>query len=437
MKPELPKIERSNALYERAKRRIPAGTQTLAKGVTQHVNGVMPKFLERGEGAYVWDVDGNRYLDCNMAIGPVSLGYTYPEVDEAVEKQLRSGMSFSLVHPLEVEVAELVCDVVPGAERVRFSKTGADVVSAAVRLARAHTGRAKVLCCGYHGWHDWYIGTTSRSFGVPEGVQQLTRLFPYNDLAALDEALSDDVACVVMEPMTFEIPGEGYLQGVADLCKKRGALLVFDEMWTGFRVALGGAQQRFGVTADMACFSKAVANGMPISMLTGRADVLDLADQTIFFFTTFGGEALSLAAAKATIDVMQRDNVAGHLERMGELLIQRVERLLERLELDYLGIQGLPCRTMLSIKEANGADALLIKSLIQQELVRHGILWGGSHALSYSHKEEQLEELLSAYEHVLPDVAQIVAGGKVREALQGEPVQPVFRKTSFSASKSK
>ena len=212
------------------------------------MRGVAPKYLARGRGSRVWDVDGNEYLDFSMAVGPLSLGYCYPAVDEAIRTQLRDGITFSLMHPLEVEVAELVREVVPGAESVRYSKTGADVTSAAVRLARAATGREKVLCCGYHGWHDWFIATTDRAAGIPAAARELSFTIPYNDLEAALAAIDDETACVILEPVTFEAPKPGYLEGLRDACGRAGALLVFDEMWTGFRLALGGAQERFGVT---------------------------------------------------------------------------------------------------------------------------------------------------------------------------------------------
>ncbi len=317
LNPADPVITRSQALYSRAMGLIPAVTQTLAKGPGQFVEGVAPKYLARGRGSHVWDVDGNEYLDFSMAVGPISLGYAYPAVDDAIAAQLRSGITFSLMHPLEVEVAELLREVVPGAESVRFGKTGAEVTSAAVRLARAFTGRGKVLCCGYHGWHDWYIGVTDRGAGVPAAVRDLTYTVPYNDLAAAREAIDDETACVILEPMTFEAPKAGYLEGLRDTCHERGALLVFDEMWTGFRLALGGAQEAFGVTADLACFSKAVANGMPLSILTGRRDVMARLERDVFFFSTFGGEALSLAAAKVTIGEIRNRRVLAQLARQG------------------------------------------------------------------------------------------------------------------------
>src|SRR5262249_18467666 len=252
--------------------------------------------------------------------GPVVLGYCNPAVDEAIRAQLEDGITFTMMHPLEVDVAELIAEIVPGAESVRFSKTGCDVTSAAVRLARAFTRRDKVLCCGYHGWHDWYIGVTDRNRGVPETTRDLTHTFSYNDIDHVADGLDDDTACVILEPAVFEAPKPGFLEELKRLCHQRGALLIFDEMWTGFRLALGGAQQRFGVTADLACFSKAIANGMPLSALTGRADVMRLLEKDVFFFTTFGGEALSLAAARATIGELRGHGVPEQLDGRGSRL---------------------------------------------------------------------------------------------------------------------
>jgi glutamate-1-semialdehyde aminotransferase len=271
-----PVIAQSDALYARAAGLIPAHTQTLAKGPTQYVEGVAPKYLRRGLGARVWDVDGNEYIDFNAGVGPISLGYGYEAVNAAIAAQLADGISFSLTHPLEVEVAELLRDCLPGAEAVRYSKTGAEATSAAVRLARAYTGREKILCCGYHGWHDWYIGVTARDLGIPTAVKALTYTFAYNDIDSLTTALDDDTAAVILEPMTFDFPQNNFLQQVREVCDANGSLLIFDEMWTGFRWALGGAQAYFGVTADLACFSKAVANGMPLAVLAGRAEAMGL-----------------------------------------------------------------------------------------------------------------------------------------------------------------
>ncbi|MDX2054781.1 MAG: aminotransferase class III-fold pyridoxal phosphate-dependent enzyme [Polyangiaceae bacterium] len=424
----LPKISESNAWYARALAAIPGATQTLAKGATQYVDGVAPKFLRRGKGCRVWDVDGNEFIDLTMAVGPLSLGYCYDKVDDAIRRQLEDGITFSLVHPLEVEVAEQLKGHIPGAEMVRFSKTGCDVTSAAVRLARAFTGRKVVACSGYHGWHDWYIGTTPRSLGVPSEVQALTRKFTYNDLSSVRSILDQDLAAIILEPVLFEEPRNAFLQELRQLCTQNGTLLIFDEMWTGFRLGLGGAQAYFDVGADLACFSKAVANGMPLSVLSGRRDVLKLCENDVFFYTTFGGEALSLAAAKATLEELEEKGVPQHLADMGTMLQEGYNRLAEKHELPFTRCIGLPCRTLVTFDE-KAVDPLLAKSLLQQELIRHGVLWTGFHNMSFSHKTADVERILAAYDAALPVLGRAIRKNTVRNDIQGKPVQPVFRKT--------
>lgn len=425
----LPSIERSDALFARASRLIPAGTQTLAKGPSQHVRGVMPKYLVRGEGCRVVCADGHTFTDYTMGVGPLVLGYRHPEVDAAIATQLREGIVFSLMHPLEVEVAEAIHALVPGAERVRFSKTGADVTSAAVRLARAYTGRDLVLTCGYHGWHDFYVSVTDRHRGVPEAVRALSYTIPYNDAEAALASIDDRVACVIMEPMLFEHPAPGFLEAVRAACDRAGALLVFDEMWTGFRLDLGGAQARFRVRADLACFSKAVANGMPLAVLTGRADVMDLLAREVFFFTTFGGEALSLAAAAATLAVLERDEVPRRLEALGATLLAGFADVTGRHGVGFARCVGAPCRTMLTF-DAAVVDPLLARSFVQQELALRGVLFGGFHNLSAAHTRADVAALVEAYDAIVPALRDHVQAGTLREALLGEPVEPVFRRTS-------
>ncbi len=423
-----PVIEKSDELYKRALGLIPSVTQTLAKGPTQFVNGASPKYLVKGKGSHVWDVDGNEYIDYNMGIGPLSLGYAYDKVDEAVKKQLEDGITFSLMHPLEVEVAELIKEVIPNAEAVRYSKTGADVTSAAVRLARAYTGKNKVLCCGYHGWHDWYVSVTARNYGIPEAVQAITYTFSYNDIDSLKKVIEDDVAAVILEPVVFQEPKDDFLHQVAALCEEKGVLLIFDEMWTGFRMALGGAQEYFGITPDLATYSKAVANGMPISILTGKRKVMDLADEDIFFYTTFGGEALSLAATVATINEMKEKNVQSFLDSQGQKLKDGYNEIATKLDLGYTKAVGYNWRSMVTF-DASAGDPLLLKSLVQQEVIKRGVLWSGFHNLCFCHSDADVEHTLKVYEEVLPILKKAVEDGTVESSIKGIPVQPVFRKT--------
>ncbi len=433
--PTYPVITKSDELYARATGLIPAFTQTLAKGPGQYIKGVAPKYLLRGKGSHVWDVDGNEFIDYNMAIGPVSLGYAYPAVDNAIRAQLEDGITFSMMHPLEVEVAELIREVVPNAEMVRYSKTGSDATSAAVRLARAYSGRSKVLCCGYHGWHDWFIAVTDRNRGIPQAVRDLTFTFSYNDIRSVIDSIDDDVACVILEPMVFEEPRDNFLRRLREVCTERGIVLVFDEMWTGFRLALGGAQQHFGVKADLMCYSKAVANGMPISILAGRGEIMQLCERDIFFFTTFGGEALSLAAAQATILELRDKKVPEALARQGRKLKDGYTDIARQLGMTYTACAGMDCRTIVTFDAAAGSP-LEMKSLVQQEMIRRGVLWGGFHTMSYSHSDEDIAHTLTAYREVLPILKRAVEDKNIRSYLRGEPVEPVFRRTGKFNQKS-
>jgi glutamate-1-semialdehyde aminotransferase len=431
-----PAIDKSDELYKIALDLIPATTQTLAKGPQQNVKGIAPKYLEKGKGSHVWDVDGNEYIDFNMGIGPLSLGYAYPKIDEAIKKQLEDGITFSLMHPLEVEVAKLINEVVPNAESIRYSKTGADATSAAIRVARAYTGREKILCCGYHGWHDWYISVTDKNNGIPKTINDLTYTINYNDIQSVKDSIDTDIAAIILEPFVFEPPKDNFLHELRKLCDDNGILLIFDEMWTGFRIALGGAQEYFGVNADMATFSKAVANGMPLSILTGRKEVMKVLDEDVFFYTTFGGEALSLAAAKATIEELRDNNVPTYLAAQGKKLKDGYNQIANDLGMEFTKCIGYECRSLITF-DANAGNPLEVKALVQQEMIKRGILWGGFHNMSYSHTDADVQYTLKVYREVLPILKKAVDENSVMKYLNGEPVAPVFRKVSNFHTKPK
>jgi len=425
-----PNITISDILYERALAVQKPITQTLAKGPGQFTKGIAPKYLVKGKGSHVWDVDGNEYIDYNAAIGPVSLGYCYPAVDEAIQSQLADGISFSLTHPLEVELSELIQDIIPNAEAVKISKMGADVCSAAIRVSRAFTGREKIFCCGYHGWHDWYIGITSRNAGVPESTQNMTYTFEYNDIESIRAALDEDVAAVILEPFIFEAPKNNFLQELAEACRENGTLLIFDEMWTGFRIALGGAQEYFQVKPDLAVYSKACANGMPIALFTGRADVMELFNKEVFSYTTFGGETLSLAACIATIRELQEKNVPAYLAEKGAILQQGYNQIAEEFGLSaFTKCIGYPCRSMVTFSPEVG-NGLELKTLMQQEMIKRGILWAGFHNMCYSHSDEDIAYTLSAYRDVMPIMKKAILEKDAMPLIRGEVLEAVFRKTS-------
>lgn len=424
-------LELSYKLKLKARRMIPSCSQTFSKGPTQFVQGVAPVFLQRGSGSHVWDVDGNEYIDYPMALGPIILGHNYPAVTEAVLHQMQDGTTFSLPHPLEVEAAEMLVEIIPCAEMVRFGKNGSDVTAGAVRVARAYTGKEIVACCGYHGWQDWYIGTTTRNRGVPKAVQQLTVAFEYNNISSLERIFGEhkgQVAAVIMEPVGIIEPGDGFLQQVRELTQREGALLVFDEVVTGFRLAMGGAQEYFGVVPDLACVGKAMGNGYPIAAVVGRREIMEVFDE-IFFSFTFGGETISLAAAVATIAEMRRQNVIGHLWEQGTKLKDGYNVLAREFGVGaFTRCIGLPPRTVITYKDENGEESLVFKSLFQQECLKRGILFSGGQNICFSHSDADIDYTLRVYRTALEILAEAIKKGDVLQRLEGEPVQPVFRK---------
>lgn len=423
-------IDRSLTLKNRAQLVIPGCSQTFSKGPSQFVQGVAPVFIQRGQGSHVWDVDGNEYIDHPMALGPVILGHNYPAVTEAVMRQIGDGTTFSLPHPLEIDVAEVLAELIPCAEMVRFAKSGSDATTAAVRLARAYTGRDLVACCGYHGWHDWYIGTTTRSRGVPKVVQDLTLPFRYNDVESLKRIFAEhpqQVAAVIMEPVATLEPRADFLQEVRELSRREGALLIFDEVITGFRLALGGGQEYFHVQPDLACLGKAMANGYPLAAAVGPRDIMKLFDE-VFFSSTFGGETLALAAAKATLMVLRAEEVIEHLWTQGEKLKQGYNALTATLGLEaHTQCIGLSPRTVMIFKDRESRESLLLKSVFQQEVIKRGILSAGYHNICYSLSDADVEKTLEAYQEALQTLARALESDNPAAFLEGEPVQPVFR----------
>lgn len=765
-------LARSQSLKARAERVIPSCTQTFSKGPTQFVQGACPVFLVRGQGSHVWDVDGNEYIDYPMALGPVILGHDEPAVTEAVIRQLRDGVTFSLPHPLEVEAAELLTEIIPCAEMVRFGKNGSDATSGAVRVARAYTGRDVIAACyddqteiltiqgfksikdvqqgetiatlnpvsgaweyqqvletfaypydgdlflfegkrlslcvtpehrvyrgfrqqdetfqfrlveartletrrspiwmtcastwhcespttftlpraqmkgwktkgvvefpivsflrflgwylaegsvtirgsgipghyshyrislaqfngrnglaecmkgtirtlgftprreshhivfdskelalylknfghagekrvpewvkqlspdllsvfldalvdgdgtrsggrvrfyssskgladdvqelvlkigraayvaerrntgfargkpiyhvttrarttfeckavrrvayrgtvycvrvpngiilvrrkgrcvwsgnsGYHGWQDWYIGTTTRNKGVPKTVQALTRTFEYNDLESLTRIFREcpgQVAAVILEPVGVVEPRPGFLEGVQAMAREEGAVLIFDEVITGFRLALGGAQQHFGVIPDLACFGKGMANGFPLSAVVGRRDLMRQFDE-VFFSFTFGGETMSLAAALATITFMKSHQVIAHLWQQGAALRDGYNALADEYGArSSTECRGFAPRTIVTFRDEHGDESLLLKSLFQQECIKRGVLFCGAHNLCYRHTPEDIRQTLDVYRGAMGVLAEAIASGDAEKRLAGPPVQPVFRR---------
>ncbi|MHB8840891.1 MAG: aminotransferase class III-fold pyridoxal phosphate-dependent enzyme [Candidatus Aquicultor sp.] len=424
------RYQHSEEMLERALKTIPLGTQTFSKSKTQYPFGVSPYFIERGLGSHVWDVDGNEYIDFINSLAAITLGYNDPDVTAAVRAQLEEGVIFSLPHPIEVEVAEKIIEIVPCAEMVRFGKNGSDATAGAIRIARAYTERDHVAVCGYHGWQDWFIGSTARNLGVPKSTQALTHSFIYNDIDSLQKIFDkypDEVAAVIMEPMNLYEPMSDFLEKVKDLTHRNGAVLVFDETVTGFRYANGGAQEYFNVTPDLATFGKSLANGYPLSAVVGRAEIMRLMED-VFFSFTFGGETLSLAAAKAAMNKLQRCNVVKVLETQGQKIITGLRDLIEKNDIDRIfSVVGHPSWSFLVIKDVESYSSWQIKTLFLQEIFARGILTLGTHNMSYAHSDTDISQLLFSYEEVLPLIKDAVENKTLDRDLRCRPLEPLFK----------
>ena len=420
--------KKSEQLLQQALKSIPLGSQTFSKSLTQYPKGVSPFFIEQGKGSKVWDVDGNEYIDFVNSLAAVTLGYCDKDVDKAVQAQMQNGVIFSLPHTLEIEVAEKLIEIIPCAEKVRFSKNGTDATTASIRIARAYTNKDHIAVCGYHGWQDWYIGSTTRDLGVPKSVKDLTHKFEYNNIESLEKIFQEhELSCVIMEPMNIEYPKDNFLEEVKKLAHKNNALLIFDETITGFRYSLGGAQELFNVIPDLATFGKGMANGFPLSAVVGSNEVMQRVED-IFFSGTFGGETLSLAAANEIIDKYEQEQVTEYFSEIGTYLLDQLNQLIEKRNLkDIFWTSGHPSWSFLHIKEQKKYNSFEIKTYFLQEMFKRGILTLGSHNINFSHTKKDINQLLKVYTEVLPMIEQSIKNQTLLENIQGDILQPLFK----------
>lgn len=423
------RYRKSEELLKRALEIIPLGTQTFSKSKTQYPWGVSPFFIKKGQGSRVWDVDGNEYVDFANALAAVTLGYNDPDVTAAVRAQLEDGVIFTLPHPLETQVAEKIVEMVPCAEMVRFGKNGSDATSGAVRLARAYTGRDHVAVCGYHGWQDWYIGSTTRNLGVPKSTILLTHTFTYNDIDSLHNIFQqypDGIAAVIMEPMNIAEPENNFLEKTKELTHKNGAVFIFDETITGFRYANGGAQEYFGVIPDLATFGKGLANGYPVSAVAGKAGIMRLMEE-VFFSFTFGGETLSLAAALAAMTKLQKEPVIETLWSQGKKVVDGTRSIIDKHGLeDVLSVAGKDCWSFLLFKNSDTYSQWEIKTLFLQELFARGILFLGTHNMSYAHSDADIIQLLRIYNEIFGIIKSALTNNDLAKQLRTKPLIPLF-----------
>lgn len=424
------KFDKSTAQLSRAELSIPLGSQTFSKSKTQYPVGISPLYAAKSKGAYLWDIDGNKYIDLVNSLAAVTLGYGDKGLEKSILKQLKLGVSLSLPTKIESEVAELIIELVPSAEMVRFSKNGSDATSAAIRLARAFTGRDQIVACGYHGWHDWCIGTTSRNKGIPTAVSALTHNFQYNDIESLKSALKlneGKVAAVIIEPMNDTYPQPGFLEEVQVLAKKAGAVLIFDEVITGFRFSEGGAQKLFNVTPDLATFGKGIANGFPLSAVVGRREIMKEMEH-VFISGTFGGELLSLAAARYVLKKHQKNEICGDLVNKGNVLNELTNELIDSFGLsNVVSLSGHPTWKFLRWNGLGEYSAAEIKTFFMQEIFQEGVLVLNSHNISQAHDRKIIVKIIDAYSKVFGKIEKAISQGSLREGLHVSPLEPLFK----------
>lgn len=428
---------RARDLQERAHRAIPGGAHTYAKGDDQYPE-LAPTLLVRGQGCRVWDVDGNEFVEYGMGLRAVGLGHAFPRVVEAVKRQVELGTNFTRPAAIEVECAELLLSLVPGAEMAKFTKDGSTATTAAVRLARAHTGRDVVALCRDHpffSYDDWAIGTTPMRAGIPERLADLTATFPYGDLAAVEAIFAErpgEVACVILEPERDTPAPEGYLEGLQALCAREGAVFVLDETITGFRYHQGGVQTQRGIVPDLSIFGKALANGFAVSALLGRRELMELGgirhdrDRVFLLSTTHGAETHSLAAAIATMETYRDEPVIPTMEAQGSRLAEGVRRAAAEAGVEqWFGVAGRPQNLYYVTRDPEGKPSQPFRTLFLQEVVARGFLMP-SLVNSYSHRDVDTDLTVEAIAEALLVYRKAIEEG-VERHLAGRSVKPVFR----------
>ncbi|MFC7959891.1 glutamate-1-semialdehyde 2,1-aminomutase [Rhodococcoides kroppenstedtii] len=429
-------LPRSTELQDRLHRLVPGGAHTYARGSDQYPEGLAP-VLTRGAGARVWDVDERCYVEYGMGLRSVTLGHGHPGVVAAVTEAVAAGTNFSRPTALEVAAAEDFLRTVPTAEMVKFAKNGSDTTTAAVRLARAATGRTDIAVCRqpFFSVDDWFIGTTEMNAGIPASV---VHRFPYNDADTLDRLLTEhDVACVVMEAAgALAEPEPGYLESVRALCDRHGAVLVFDEMITGFRWSAAGAQSVYGVTPDLSCWGKAMGNGVPISALAGRRDLMQLggldtdADRVFLLSTTHGPETLGLAAFRAVVRAYETEAPVAAMERAGARLADAVTDVCTEAGIgDHVRVQGRPSCLVFTTADADGVPSQAFRTLFLQELILRGVL-GQSFVVSAAHTDEDVDHTVDAVRGAAEVYRRALEAGSVDGLLRGRPVAPAIRRTA-------
>jgi glutamate-1-semialdehyde 2,1-aminomutase len=431
------RTERSQALFARAVQLIPGGTQLVSRRPTRFAAGVSPAYYSRAKGSRFWDVDGNEYIDWVSGIGAIILGYGDEAVDEAVREQISRGPTTSINSELEVELAEELVRTIPSAQMVRYAKCGGEACAVAVRIARGTTGREKILFCGYHGWHDWYLAANLdrdssldahllpgiEPIGVPSGLAGTALPFPGGDVAALArrfEAHRGQIAAVIMEPLRSEMPPPGYLAAVANLCREHGALLIFDEISCGLRYGMQGVQGLVGVTPDLSVFAKSISNGYPMGVVVGSRAAMEPAAR-MFISSTYWSDSIGLAAALTTIRELRRRDTAGYLRTYGERLQAAINQVAARSGL-AVHCGGLAVHPHLHFEAADATTRKKLATLYIQEMAKRGCHGYASFYLNGAQGDAELEQTTSAAREVF-DILRRGVESNTLDALLECPLQ--------------
>jgi glutamate-1-semialdehyde 2,1-aminomutase len=430
-------LNQSAALQARFHAAIPGGSHTYAKGDDQYPENLLP-IMEKGKGCHIWDVDGNRYIEYGMGLRSVTLGHAYEPVVEAACRQMQLGINFNRPATIELECAETLLDLIKGADMVKFAKNGSDATSGAIKLARAYTGRDMVAICGDHPFFsvdDWFIGSTAINAGIPQAIRDLTVKFGYNNLEsarALFEKYPGKIACVILEAEKDVPPADGFLHQLKELCHRNGALFILDEIITGFRWHLGGAQAYHDIVPDLSTFGKALGNGYSISALAGKKEIMERGglyhdkERVFLLSTTYGAESHSLAAAIATMKVYKENKVVDFLYKQGQRLAQGINQSISEYQLqDYFGVVGKPCCLVYGTRDQDKKPSQPFRTLFLQETIKRGLLMP-SLIVSYSHQDEDIDRTVEAIHESLGIYRKALDEG-VEKYLQGRSVKPVYR----------
>lgn len=417
---------------------IPAGAHTYSRTDEVFPENA-PRIFKKGKGPYAWDVDGNKYLDYAMACRSVTVGYNYDRISNAAIEQIYNGNTMSKASQIEVDAAELLCNMIPWVDMVKFAKNGSTVTTAAIKLARAYTGKKYIVRCRQHSffsYDDWFIGDTVMSAGVPNAISELTLDFDYNNIQSIKNVFEEhkgEIAALIMEPAESEEPVDDFLNKTKKLCEEYKVIYILDEMITGFRWDMLGACKYYNVEPDLVTYGKGMANGFSVAALGGKKEIMQLGgleagkERVFLISTTHGAEMSSLGAFVENMNVYQEMNVIEQIWKSGKQIVKGLNSIAKEYGIEnYFGITGAACSPNYFAKNKQGNDSFEFRTLFAQEMLKEGIIMPYI-SICYEHKENEIQSTLEAARKALKVYSLALEDG-VEKYLEGRPIKPVFRK---------